>query len=95
MTALAGEERFYEVPFSFRMPSEGRPTLVRGTIDCLVRHGADRIRVVEFKTGRPRDAHQRQLEFYVEAVRAMELPRPADDSAPSADSEVTGVLIYL
>ena len=41
---------FHEVPFSLR----GRRSLVRGTIDCLVRGVDGSVTVLEFKTGRPR-----------------------------------------
>jgi ATP-dependent exoDNAse (exonuclease V) beta subunit len=40
---------------------------VRGTIDCLIRT-AKQVMIVEFKTGRRRDAHQRQLDLYREAA---------------------------
>jgi ATP-dependent helicase/nuclease subunit A len=53
-------DRFHEVPFTMRI--EG--AVLRGTIDCLVRLGPDRVAVLEFKTGAPRDEHRRQLEYY-------------------------------
>jgi ATP-dependent helicase/nuclease subunit A len=56
----------HEVPFT--MAAEGR--IVRGTIDCLVQNQAG-ITVLEFKTGRNRPEHQRQVELYAQAVRAM------------------------
>ncbi len=61
----------YEVPVVLRQEADGgRVRLVRGTIDCVVPDG-DRLVVLEFKTGRAQPAHHRQLEAYVEAVRAM------------------------
>jgi ATP-dependent exoDNAse (exonuclease V) beta subunit len=53
-------ERLHEVPFTLR--EQGR--FVRGSIDCLVRTAPDRLTVLEFKTGRPRDEHRAQLELY-------------------------------
>ena len=75
---LAAGECLHEVPFSFRRDRE----LLRGTIDCLVM-SADRVTVVEFKTGRRRPEHQAQLDVYVEAAREL-FPGAA----------VTGALIY-
>ena len=40
--------------------------------------------VVELKTGRPRDAHRRQLDHYVRAARALYDP-----------AKVSGLLLYL
>jgi ATP-dependent helicase/nuclease subunit A len=56
----------HEVPFT--MQADGR--IVRGTIDCLVT-SADRVTVLEFKTGRPRHEHQAQIEVYRAAARAL------------------------
>jgi len=56
----------HEVPFT--MTTEGQ--IVRGTIDCLVA-GGDGITVLEFKTGRARPEHARQVELYGKAVQAM------------------------
>jgi RecB family exonuclease len=72
--------RYYEVPFSSRQADS---TVLRGTIDCLVERADGSIGVVEFKTGRPRPSHQRQLDIYVEAARSL-FPGVA----------VTGVLLY-
>ena len=79
---LAGRACLYEVPFSLRKnwPS---PTIVRGTIDCVVREADDRFTVLEFKTGKPRPEHERQLALYVEAAQAL-LPR----------GMVRGLLVY-
>ena len=79
--ALAGS-RMHEVPFSLVVEGEPR-TVLRGTIDGMVRRADGSLAVVEFKTGQRRDAHQRQLDVYVAAVRAM---------YPGTD--VTGVLLY-
>lgn len=68
----------YEIPFSLLAapvaagaPIDVAPSVLRGTIDCLVRRGNGSITVVEFKTGGPRREHGRQLEVYLAAVRAM------------------------
>jgi RecB family endonuclease NucS len=87
------------VPFSMLLAGEGPSRIVRGTIDCLVRHADGRITVVEFKTGRARDAHVRQLDLYVRAARASrnlderELHGSAAIDRELAD--VTGVLVYV
>lgn len=72
MALLSSGEPLHEVPFS--LERDGR--VLRGSIDCLVvRHGAEgavqSATVVEFKTGRPRSAHDEQLAIYVEAARAL------------------------
>ena len=59
--------RRHEVPFSLRATGG---TILRGVIDCLVKHDGG-IEVVEFKTGRPHSDHRRQLDVYVEAARAL------------------------
>ncbi len=74
--ALRGRELLWEVPFARRdataPTAEGGPAVVlRGTIDCLARTADGRIIVLEFKTGRPRAEHARQLDAYVAAARAM------------------------
>jgi ATP-dependent helicase/nuclease subunit A len=60
-------EVMHEVRFT--MMHDGR--MVRGTIDCLVRGGDGRFTVLEFKTGRRRDAHNRQLDLYRRAVEQL------------------------
>ncbi|HJR58422.1 MAG TPA: UvrD-helicase domain-containing protein [Vicinamibacterales bacterium] len=60
-----------EVPFSMRVDERGEVAVVRGTIDCLAIVPDGSITVVELKTGGRRDAHQRQLEVYVRAARAL------------------------
>jgi ATP-dependent helicase/nuclease subunit A len=84
-----------EVPFSFkilagesgatggRVDPSSRELIVRGAIDCLVMMPDGRLTVVDFKTGVRREQDQRQLDLYVEAVRAL---------YPGRD--VTGVLVY-
>jgi ATP-dependent helicase/nuclease subunit A len=62
---LAGE-RLHEVPFTMRFDDR----VVRGTIDCLVRHGSD-LTVLEFKTGRPRPEHRAQLDVYRRAAERL------------------------
>jgi ATP-dependent helicase/nuclease subunit A len=63
---LSGE-RLHEVPFTMRV--EG--AVVRGRIDCLVRSASDRMTVLEFKTGRPRDEHRVQLDLYRRAAERL------------------------
>jgi ATP-dependent helicase/nuclease subunit A len=59
----------YEVPFSYAPPD--RPeTLIRGAVDCLVVFASGRATILEFKTGAPRPAHERQAAVYVEALAA-------------------------
>lgn len=60
-------ERLHEVPFTMRVDG----AFVRGTIDCLVRSEADRMTVLEFKTGRPRDEHRLQLDIYRRAAERL------------------------
>lgn len=83
--ALLGQgERLHEVPFSMLRPAEpGSRTILRGAIDCLVRRPDGGITVIEFKTGQRREAHERQLEIYVAATRALYPGVP-----------VEGVLLY-
>jgi ATP-dependent exoDNAse (exonuclease V) beta subunit len=67
---LESGERFYELPFSM-LVSDAAPRIVRGNVDCLIRHPDGSMTVVEFKTGRPRPGHQVQLEAYVRAVQGL------------------------
>src|SRR5690606_20206923 len=60
--------RRHEVPFSIQRDDR---TIVRGTIDCLVKRASGLIQVLEFKTGRPLDAHRAQLALYVDAAKAL------------------------
>ena len=75
---LASGNRLHEVPFSLLVETassphgaENGPTVLRGTIDCLIRRGDGSVVVVEFKSGSPRAFHQRQLDLYVEAARGL------------------------
>jgi ATP-dependent helicase/nuclease subunit A len=79
---LESGERLHELPFSTVLP-ESPEQVLRGTIDCLIRHHDGSVTVVEFKTGRPRAGHQAQLDIYVRAAREF-FPQAA----------VTGRLVY-
>ncbi len=68
---LAARRRVHEVPFSLRRVVDGTAMVLRGTIDCLIRKDDGSVVVVEFKTGRRRASHQRQLDVYVDAARAL------------------------
>ncbi len=68
--ALTSPRARFEVPIVFRHDDEAGVRLVRGTVDCVVPLD-DHVLVLEFKTGRQRPAHVRQLDLYVDAVRAM------------------------
>jgi len=63
--ALGSGTPLFEAPVALR-GADGR--VVRGSIDCLVM-GADRITVMEFKTGAPTPSHDAQIALYAEAVR--------------------------
>ncbi len=56
----------HEVPFSMQIGGK----IVRGTIDCLIA-AADRVTVLEFKTGRARPEHEAQVEVYRAAAQAL------------------------
>ena len=77
MRAMEGQKRLWEVPFSLHSSArdgtstDAEAVVVRGTIDCLARDPQGRVTVFEFKTGRPRPEHQRQLDLYLAAARAM------------------------
>jgi ATP-dependent helicase/nuclease subunit A len=58
----------FEVPLSFL--EDGR--VLRGTIDCLIRRPGGDLVVVEIKSGPPRPEHERQLDAYLAAIRALE-----------------------
>jgi hypothetical protein len=81
--ALAGE-RLYEVPFSILFSRGPAPQVTRGTIDCVVRKPDGTLTVVEFKTGRRESAHERQLELYMRAARALH-----------PDTGVHGLVLYV
>jgi ATP-dependent helicase/nuclease subunit A len=63
----AAGDVFHEVPFTFS--ADG--VVVRGAIDCLICQTDGSVRILEFKTGRRREAHDRQAEFYRRAVAAI------------------------
>jgi len=73
--------RRHEVPFSLRR-EDG--SIIRGAIDCVLKRTNGAIEVLEVKTGRPMAAHERQLEIYVAAARAL-----------FPDAAVDGRLIYV
>jgi hypothetical protein len=56
----------------------GAATVLRGRIDLLVVRDDGGVIVVEFKTGRRRPEHERQLAIYVQAARALYPGRPVD-----------------
>jgi ATP-dependent helicase/nuclease subunit A len=58
---------FHEVPFSFAADGQ----IIRGAIDCLIRHDDGSIRILEFKTGQRRDEHVRQAGIYRRAAEAI------------------------
>jgi CRISPR/Cas system-associated exonuclease Cas4 (RecB family) len=60
--------RRHEVPFSMRR-ADG--VIVRGQIDCLAGRPDGSVEVVEIKSGRRSRAHNRQLDMYVAAARAL------------------------
>ena len=63
----AHPEVFYEVPFTFQDGGQ----MLRGAIDCLIRHADGTIQILEFKTGRPRDEHATQADAYRRAATAI------------------------
>ena len=65
---LVSGRALYEVPFSLRVDPT---TIVRGSIDCLIRLDDGRVVVVELKTGARRPEHESQLAIYVDAARAI------------------------
>ena len=77
---LASGHPLYEVPFSMRVDDR---TIVRGSIDCLVRSETGRVTVVELKTGVRRPEHEAQLAVYLDAARSL-----------FPDDAVDGLLVY-
>jgi len=67
--ALDSGESLFEVPFSVRPASS--QLILRGTFDCLIHRRDGGITVLELKTGQPAAEHDRQLEMYVTAAKAM------------------------
>jgi ATP-dependent helicase/nuclease subunit A len=68
---LASGDVLAEVPFSLRIEEDGSPLILRGTIDGLAIADDGSVTVVEFKTGQPRAFHQKQLDLYLRAARAL------------------------
>ena len=68
----------FEAPFSVRLSGPDGMAVMRGTLDCLVRHPDGRLTVVEFKTGARRAQHESQLELYLTAARALFPSVPVD-----------------
>ena len=67
--ALESGDALFEVPFSVRPASS--QTILRGTFDCLIQRRDGGMTVLELKTGKPAPEHERQLEMYLIAARAM------------------------
>ena len=67
--ALESGDALFEVPFSARL--ESSQTILRGTFDCLIRRRDGGITLLELKTGKPAPEHERQLDIYITAARAM------------------------
>jgi len=80
---LSSADVMAEVPFSLRIDDNGRPIILRGTIDGVAISERGAVTVVEFKTGQPRASHQEQLDLYVRAARELFPGR-----------EVEGLLVY-
>jgi ATP-dependent helicase/nuclease subunit A len=59
--------RLHEVPFTATVGAR----VLRGKVDCLVETAPGRLTLLEFKTGRERPEHRKQLELYVQAVRTV------------------------
>ena len=70
---LSGD-RFHEVPFTMWLDG----VVLRGTIDCVIRDATGRVTLLEFKTGRPRDEHQVQLDLYRKAAERLFPGAPID-----------------
>src|SRR5262249_47725271 len=71
---LDGALAWHEVPISSR--EDG--VAFRGAIDTLVVGPDGRVLVLEFKTGRPSQLHERQLSRYVRATTALLPGMPVD-----------------
>jgi RecB family exonuclease len=54
-----------------RVGQEAGVVVLRGTVDCLIVRADGSVLVLEFKTGSPRPSHQRQLDVYLDAARAL------------------------
>jgi RecB family exonuclease len=64
---FTGGTAAFEVPVSLMQDGQ----VLRGTIDCLIRRPDGALVVVEVKTGPPRPEHERQLQAYLGAIRAL------------------------
>ena len=71
VSALLSGHVMHEVPFSLETRRDNERVILRGMIDCVVETEDGSVVIVEFKTGRPRPSHQRQLDLYVEAASAL------------------------
>jgi ATP-dependent helicase/nuclease subunit A len=67
--ALDSGDALFEVPFSVRAASA--QMILRGTFDCLIQRRDGGMTVLELKTGKPAPEHDKQLEIYLTAARAM------------------------
>jgi RecB family exonuclease len=67
--ALESGDALFEVPFSVRPASS--QFILRGTFDCLIQRRDGGMTVLELKTGKPAPEHEKQLEMYLTAARAM------------------------
>jgi ATP-dependent exoDNAse (exonuclease V) beta subunit len=69
LQAFESGDALFEVPFSVRPASS--QMILRGTFDCLIQRRDGGMTVLELKTGKPAPEHERQLEMYLIAARAM------------------------
>jgi ATP-dependent helicase/nuclease subunit A len=67
--ALESGDALFEVPFSVR-PAASQ-MILRGSFDCLIQRRDGGVTVLELKTGRTAPEHDRQLEMYITAAKAM------------------------
>lgn len=93
-TRLRGAELLREAPFYLRRPAgpDGEWQLVQGVVDLLAIESSGRVLLVDFKTGRPAEAHRTQVAVYAEAVGAA-LGRAVDEAylcylGPEGDQRV-------
>ena len=73
----------HEVALSWPAP-DGATS--RAVVDAVVRRADGSVTLVEFKTGAPRDADERQLQAYVEGVRRLLPETPVDGRIIRLDS---------
>jgi hypothetical protein len=66
---LGSGEAIFDVPFSISEPGGAR--VLRGTIDCLVRHADGSIAVFAVESGQPAVRHEERLALHLEAARRM------------------------